>query len=115
MFGFFIIRKFFDISCISEHVQPISKQLSVVLTKCGHFVVTWSVQEYSGHLVCAGIFLHSPVILCGHLVCAGIFLYYPMFTQVCAGICLQSQNPLIYVHASLSYLVGYLKPDLCKS
>ena len=49
-------------------MQPISKPLSVVLTECGHFVVTWSVQEYScGHLVCAGIFLHSPVLLCGHI------------------------------------------------
>ena len=68
MFGFFIIRKLFDISCISDHVQPISKPLSVVLAECGHFVVTWSVQEYScGHLICAGIFLHSPVLLCGHI------------------------------------------------
>ena len=49
-------------------MQPISKLLSVVLAKCGHFVVTWYVQEYScGHLVCAGIFLHSPVLLCGHI------------------------------------------------
>ena len=40
MFGFFIIRKLFDISCISDHVQPISKPLSVVLAQCGHFVVT---------------------------------------------------------------------------
>ena len=68
MFGFFIIGKLFDISCISDHVQPISKPLSVALAECGHFVVTWSVQEYScGHLVCAGIFLHSPVLLCGHI------------------------------------------------
>ena len=68
MFGFFIIRKLFDIPCISDHVQPISKPLSVVLAECGHFVVTWSVQEYScGHLVCAEIFLHSPVLLCGHI------------------------------------------------
>ena len=68
MFGFFIIRKLFDISCISDHVQPISKPLYVVLAECGHFVVTWSVQGYScGHLVCAGIFLHSPVLLCGHI------------------------------------------------
>ena len=65
MFGFFIIRKLFDISCISDHVQPISKPLSVVLAECGHFVVTWAVQEYScSHLVCAGI---SPVLLCGHI------------------------------------------------
>ena len=55
----------FAISCISDHVQPISKPLSVVLAECGRFV-TWSVQEYScGHLVCA--FLHSPVLLCGHI------------------------------------------------
>ena len=55
MFGFFIIRKLFDILCTSDHMQPISKPLSVVLAECGHFVVTWSVQEYScGHLVCAG-------------------------------------------------------------
>ena len=68
MFGFFIIRKLFDISCISDHVQLISKPLSVVLAECGNFVVTWSVLEYScGHLVCAGIFLHSPVLLCGHI------------------------------------------------
>ena len=45
MFGFFIIRKLFDISCISNHVQPISKPLSVVLDECGHFVVTWSQQN----------------------------------------------------------------------
>ena len=45
-------------------MQPISKPLSVVFAECGHFVVTWSVQEYScGHLVCAGIFLHSPVFI----------------------------------------------------
>ena len=60
MFGFFIIRKMFDISCISDHVQPISKPLSVVLAEYGHFVITWFVQEYScGHL--------SPVLLCGHI------------------------------------------------
>ena len=52
---FFIIRKLFDISCVSHHVQPISKLPSVALAECGHFVVTWSVQ--CGHLVCAGIFL----------------------------------------------------------
>ena len=39
MFGFFNIRKLFDISCISDHVLPISKPLSVVLAECGHFVV----------------------------------------------------------------------------
>ena len=27
-------------------MQPISKPLSVVLAECGHFVVTWSVQEF---------------------------------------------------------------------
>ena len=62
---FFIIRKLFDISCVSHHVQPISKLPSVALAECGHFVVTWSVQ--CGHLVCAGIFLHSPALLCGHI------------------------------------------------
>ena len=68
MFGFFIIRKLFDISCISDHVQPVSKPLSVVLAECGHFVVPWSGQEYScGYLVCAGIVLHSPVLLRGHI------------------------------------------------
>ena len=46
MFGFFI-RKLFDISCISDHVQPISKPLIVV--------------------TCAEIFPHSPVLLCGHI------------------------------------------------
>ena len=66
MFVFFIIRKLFDISCISNHA--ISKLLSVVLAECSHFVVTWSVHEYScGHLVCAGIFLQSPVLLCVHI------------------------------------------------
>ena len=31
-------------------------------------MVAWSVQEYScGRLVCAGIFLHSPVLLYGHI------------------------------------------------
>ena len=44
LFGFFIIRKLFDISCKSDHVQPISKPL-VVLAECGHFVVTWSVRN----------------------------------------------------------------------
>ena len=78
------------ISCISDHVQPISKPLSVVLAECGHFVVTnihvvtWSVQEY------------SCTVLCYYVVCAGILLHCPVFTQ---GICLQSQNPLIYMHA----------------
>ena len=52
MFGYFIIRKLFDISCISDHVQPISKPLSVALAECGHFVVTWSVQEYSCTVLC---------------------------------------------------------------
>ena len=68
MFGFSILRKLFEISCISDYVQPISKLLSVVLAECDHFVVTWYVQEYScGHLVCAGIFLYSLVLLCGHI------------------------------------------------
>ena len=93
-----MIRKLFDISCISDHVQPVSKSFSVVLAECGHFVVTWSVQEYS----------------CGHLVCAGIFLHCPVFTQACAGICLQSPFDLCAC-SCMSYLVGYLKPDLCKS
>ena len=63
MFGFFIITKLFDISCISDHVQPISKPLSVVLAECGRFVVTglcrdihvvtWPVQEYSGTVLCS--------------------------------------------------------------
>ena len=50
MFGFFIIRKLFDFSCISDHVQPISKPLSVV--------ISW-VWSFCGHLVCAGIFMWS--------------------------------------------------------
>ena len=38
------------------------------ISECDHFVVTWTVQEYScGHLVCAGIFLQSSVLLCGHI------------------------------------------------
>ena len=57
MFGFFIVRKLFDISCISDHVQPISKPLSEV---------RW-VWSFCGHLVCKGIFVHSPVLLCGHI------------------------------------------------
>ena len=66
MFGFFIIRKLFDISCLSDHVQPISKPLSVVLAECGHFVDTWSVQKYScGHLVSAG---NSCIFLCYYVV-----------------------------------------------
>ena len=59
MFGFFILRKLFDIP----------KPPSVVLAECGHIwspglcrnvhVVIWSV---------TGIFLHSPVLLfCGHI------------------------------------------------
>ena len=57
MFGFFIIRKLFDIECISDHVQPISKPHSVVLAGVvilwspglwrNIHVVTWSVQEYA--------------------------------------------------------------------
>ena len=62
MFEFFLNRKLFDISCTSDLVQPILKSLSVVLAECGHFVVTWSVQEYSCcYFVCTGILLHSPV------------------------------------------------------
>ena len=83
MFGFFIIRKLFDISCISDHVQPISKLLSVVLAECGHFVVTWS----------AGIFMWS----------LGLRRNIPAEPEpfdLCACSC-------------MSYLVGYLKPDLC--
>ena len=50
------------------HIRSCAAYFNVVLAECGHFVVTWSVQEYScGHLVCAGIFLHSPVLLCGHI------------------------------------------------
>ena len=56
MLGFYIINELFDISCISDHVQPISKPLSVVLAECSHFVVTWSVQEYSCvNLVCLNV------------------------------------------------------------
>ena len=54
MFGIFFIRKLFDISCISDQVQSISKPLSVVLAGlwsaglCRNIhVVTWSVQENS--------------------------------------------------------------------
>ena len=78
MFGFFIIRKLFNIPCISDHVQPISKSLSVVLLSvvilwspglCRNIhVVTWSVQEYS-----------------------------------CRG-----QNPLIYVDAHMHELSGWV-------
>ena len=70
MFGFFIIRKLSDISCISDHVQSFQNHS---LAECGHFVVTWSVQEYScGHLVCVGIFMWATWSVqeysCGHLV-----------------------------------------------
>ena len=54
MFGFFIVRKLFDISYISDHVQPNTKPPSVVLAESGHFVATWSVQDSCGHLVSAG-------------------------------------------------------------
>ena len=40
MLGFFIIRKLFDISYISDYVHPISKPFSVVLAEHGHFVGT---------------------------------------------------------------------------
>ena len=43
------------------------KPLSVVLAECGHFVVTWSVYEYSCNHLVSGIFLHNPVLLCGHI------------------------------------------------
>ena len=57
MFGFFIIRKLFDISCISDHVQPISKPLSVVLAECGHL---WSLG------LCRNIPAQSSVIMWSH-------------------------------------------------
>ena len=95
MFGFFIIRKLFDISCISDHVQPISKLLSVVLAECGHFLVTWSVQEMWSLGLCRNIPAQSCVIMWS----PGLRNIPALSTQVYAGICLQSQNPLIYVHA----------------
>ena len=39
----FIKDFLFDISCISDHVQPILKTLLAVFAECGHFVVTWYV------------------------------------------------------------------------
>ena len=86
---------------ISDHVLPISKPLSVVLAECSHFVVTCSVQEYSCcHLVCAGILpAHSPVLLCGHQGLCRNMPAEPEPFDLCACSC-------------MSYLVGYLKPDL---
>ncbi len=53
----------FDISCISDHVQPVSKPLSVVLAECCHFVVTYSVQEFMWLLgLCRNIPAQSCVI-----------------------------------------------------
>ena len=80
----FLSLELFDISCKSYHVLPISKPLSVVFAECGHFVVTWSVQEYS----------------CGHL---------------CRNMPAEPEPFDICVCSCMSYLVGYLKPDLCKS
>ena len=70
MFGFFIIRKLFDISCIRP-VQLISKPLSVVLAECGHFEVTWSV-----HVVTWSVQEYSCTVLWYYVVSAGIFLHY---------------------------------------
>ena len=89
MFGFFIIRKLFDISCISDHVQPISKPLSVVLAEYSHFVVTWSVLEI-------------PALSCVHPGLCRNMPAEPELFDLCAC-------------SYMSYLVGYLKPDLCKS
>ena len=112
MFGFFIIRKLFDISCISD-LCGLFQNYSVVLAECGHFVVTWSVQKYScGHLVCAGMFLHSPV-LCGSV--AGIFLHSPVFTQVCRNMPAEPEPFDPCACSCMNYLVGNLKPDLCKN
>ena len=120
MFGFFIITKLFDISCISDHVQPISKLLSVVLAECGHFVVTglcrnihmvtWSVQEYSyGHLVCAGIFIWSPGL------CRNIPAQFCVHPSLCRNIPAELEPFDLCACSCMRYLVGYLKPDLCKS
>ena len=54
MFEFFIIRKLFDISCILDHVQPISKPLSVVIAECG---ILWSLG------LCRNISAQSCVIM----------------------------------------------------
>ena len=60
--------------------------------------------------------LHSPVLLCGHLVCAGIFLHSPVFTQACArNMLAESELFDLCACSCMSYQVGYLKPDLCKS
>ena len=79
MFGFFIIRKLCDISCISDHVEPISKPLSVVLAECGH-------------LVYAGIFMW-PLGLCR---------YIPALSCVHPGLCRNmpaEPEPFDHVHA----------------
>ena len=57
----------FDILCISDHVQPISKPFSVVLAECEHFVVTWSVQEFMWSLgLCRNIPSQPFVIMWSH-------------------------------------------------
>ena len=57
----------FDISCISDHLQPVSKLLAVVLAECGHFVVTCTVQEFMWLLgLCRNIPAQSCVIS-GHI------------------------------------------------
>ena len=99
MFGYFIIRKLFDISCISDHVQPISKPLSVVLAECGHFVVTWPVSNI--HVVTWSVHEYS----CTSCVHPGL----------CRNMPAESEPFDLRACSYMSYLVGYLRPDLCKS
>ena len=59
---FFLTFHAYQTMCSLFQNHSLRYQLSVV--------ILWSpdLQEYScGHLVCAGIFLHSPVLLCGHI------------------------------------------------
>ena len=110
MFGFIIIRKLFDISCISDHVQPISKPLylvSVVILwlpgLCRNIhVVTWSVPAQSCIIMWSpGLCRNIPAQSCVHPSLCKNMPAEPPF-DLCACSC-------------ISYLVGYLKPDLCKS
>ena len=73
--------------------------------------------------VCAGIHVFNQVCAEIHVfnqVCAGIHVFNEVcagihvFNQVCAGIC-QAEPFDLCACSCMSYLVEYLKPDLCKS
>ena len=81
MFGFFIIRKLLDISSISDHVQPISKLLSVVLAECGHFVIAWSMQNI--HVVTWSVQEFSFTVLCSPGLCRNMPAEPELFDLMC--------------------------------